>query len=606
MLNLLTTSQAENCQPHEYHDITPLQLAAFYKSVGGNYDILFLDTPPNAVAYIYQSLGCLHSLQPGFRNNGFQPPSMPALKPRGFVTWQTIQLLLGPDEHVPFIQSAVRQFNLLDPETGSAYPKILPKECFPTQPDPEMVRWYEDVSEKLKQENEEDISSPSDASRTQTKQQERDGPIIESVDTSADERTEAAKYFSNPMYRNQIERPSAVRRPSRTSPRQPAEFVTNCGRGVVSGIRHMWNPHLELPSREDRRRSWHGVSGGEYYGDDVGGPGVVATARRPPTRGQARDRVRSTSRGSLSSTASSDGRKPRTIRVTSNDARRVSRQREDEYYKESQPTSPRIRAVPRVALSRVASRSARHGQAASPLYNADRRSSHDSPRSPEDYFPKYPREEDFYYRRHGSANQGRALPQSSPRSPPDPFESVRSTDFSPSTGASFAAHVAHLQSSTSSLNGSGISEDREDHLLGGRDRSDRTLGERSAFDARTSGISRPSRESGEGTPLRHETSARSARRDKDQGLDMDHQRHNRRSHSIEGRYSRERRDRDRNRGHEEESDRGIHRQRNLERESRDIRGSKGDREARQRRTRFAAVGVSNTNGVDGRRYPDWD
>ncbi|KAL4791360.1 major facilitator superfamily domain-containing protein [Aspergillus venezuelensis] len=127
-------------------DLTPERLAAFYRKVGGNYDVLFLDTKPSALSFIYQRLGCFHSIQPSA--DPYKPPSIPALQPHGFVRWQTIQLLLDPDEHVSYLQNAVERWDIFSPN-GSLFPKSIPREAFPAEPDPEMIQWHEAVSQKF-------------------------------------------------------------------------------------------------------------------------------------------------------------------------------------------------------------------------------------------------------------------------------------------------------------------------------------------------------------------------------------------------------------------------------------------------------------------------
>ncbi|QDS70310.1 hypothetical protein FKW77_008253 [Venturia effusa] len=246
---------ATNFEPNDCSDLTPAQLAAFYRAVGGNYDILFVDTPPSSIAFIYKSLGCLHSIQPTKDNDGYQPPAVPSLKPKGFITWQTIQLLLGPEEHVPFLQNAVRQFDLVDPKTGKAFPKILPKEAFPDKPNKEMLDWYEEVSDKLKKESEAYAREPSG------------GANVSSNDFSAgesgDERNEAAKYFSNPLYRDRGGRPGIVRRGSRPGKPSPRQMIEDRGRAVMHSVRHLWNPQVH-----PRRRSLPEKAGEEAYDDD--------------------------------------------------------------------------------------------------------------------------------------------------------------------------------------------------------------------------------------------------------------------------------------------------------------------------------------------------
>lgn len=95
------------------------------------------------------------------------PPSIPALTPKGFVRWQTIQLLLEPEEHVPFLQAAVKRFEIANPENGIPFPKFLPCEALPSKPDLEMVQWYNGVAEKLRLEAQADqgLSKPAGALR---------------------------------------------------------------------------------------------------------------------------------------------------------------------------------------------------------------------------------------------------------------------------------------------------------------------------------------------------------------------------------------------------------------------------------------------------------
>ncbi|KAJ5807634.1 hypothetical protein N7447_011090 [Penicillium robsamsonii] len=127
-------------------DITPERLAAFYRKVGGNYDPLFLETKAQALSFIYQSLGCFHSLQPSA--NPYEPPSIPSLLPNGFVRWQTIQLLMDPDEHSVYLQNAVNLWDIAD-ANGELFPKTIPRDAFPSEPDPEMLEWHEGVSRRL-------------------------------------------------------------------------------------------------------------------------------------------------------------------------------------------------------------------------------------------------------------------------------------------------------------------------------------------------------------------------------------------------------------------------------------------------------------------------
>ena len=109
--------------------------------------MLFLETPQPSLSFIYQSLGCYHTLQPD--KNPYAPPSIPALTPQGFVRWQTIQLLLEPEEHVPLLQAAVKRFDISNPVDGNPFPSWLPREALPSKPDPEMLQWHDRVSDNL-------------------------------------------------------------------------------------------------------------------------------------------------------------------------------------------------------------------------------------------------------------------------------------------------------------------------------------------------------------------------------------------------------------------------------------------------------------------------
>lgn len=116
--------------------------------MGGNYDALFLEPPHESLSFIYRSLGCYHTLQPD--KDPFEAPSIPALTPQGFVKWQTVQLLLEPEEHVPFLQEAVKRFEIKNPGEGGAFPSVLPQEALPKKADAEMLEWHHSALEKLR------------------------------------------------------------------------------------------------------------------------------------------------------------------------------------------------------------------------------------------------------------------------------------------------------------------------------------------------------------------------------------------------------------------------------------------------------------------------
>jgi hypothetical protein len=377
-------TQTNNFEPNDCNDLTPTQLAAFYRAVGGNYDILFVETPASSIGFIYKSLGCLHSIQPSASDDGYKTPSVPALKPRGFVTWQTIQLLLGPEEHVPFLQNAVQQFDIVDPETGSVFPKLLPKAAFPEKPDQAMLDWYESVSERLRIEAErvpltDAVRVSLDVAATES--------ASESAGESGDERTEAAKYLSNPMYRDHAGRPSIVRTHSRPSQRQTLE---DRGRAAVHRVRHLWNPDVG----RHRRRSLPERQSDDYDDDDA-----TPTSSHPPTL-RPQYRPRRTSHQRISADSDSDTGPP---------PRRPSR-------------SPRRDKSPRRERNEHTSK---HSSAAtSPLLRHHR--SHELPTSPREYFPPYYSEDE---RRHSII----------------PTNSDKIGGFAPSKAPFFAAQVSQLQ-----------------------------------------------------------------------------------------------------------------------------------------------------------------
>jgi hypothetical protein len=233
--------QSTTFEPSDSPDLTPSQIAAFYRAVGGNYDVLFVETPAQSLSFIYRSLGAFHSLQPAPNDDGYSSPTIPALKRQGFVTWQTIQLLLGPEVHVPVLQNAVKQFDVVDPMTGNTFPKVLPAACLPNKPDDAMEAWYDTVAQRLQLEAEEDgresekephvhVNLSEHAPRTST----------EYSGDSADEKHAAASYFSDPLNRqSRHTRPPIIRHFSK----QPTHPYEDPNRGrVISSVRHMLNP----------------------------------------------------------------------------------------------------------------------------------------------------------------------------------------------------------------------------------------------------------------------------------------------------------------------------------------------------------------------------
>ena len=88
---------------------------------------------------MYRTLGCFHSLQPTL--SAYEPPSVPCLLTAGFVRWQTLQLLLHPDEHAQCMQKAVELYDIPKP-VGGHFPKTIPRESFPAKADEDMEKWH--------------------------------------------------------------------------------------------------------------------------------------------------------------------------------------------------------------------------------------------------------------------------------------------------------------------------------------------------------------------------------------------------------------------------------------------------------------------------------
>lgn len=204
--------------------------------------------PAQSIAFIYKSLGCLHSIQPNPLDDGYTAPSIPALKPAGFVTWQTIQLLLGPHEHVPFMQKALRDYDVRDPVDGKPFPKELPREAFPSRPDEHMVAWHAGVSDRLRIEAQE----ADQERRSEDRGHSRASSTDFSADGSTDERADAAQYFSNPFNKDHAGRPAIVRALTKAAPKS----MVNGGLMVANTVRNMASPFLwsrrrSLPDRSD-------------------------------------------------------------------------------------------------------------------------------------------------------------------------------------------------------------------------------------------------------------------------------------------------------------------------------------------------------------------
>ena len=108
-------------------------------------------------------------------------------------------MLLRPEAHVPFLQAAVKRFEIINPGNGKAFPSILPKESFPMKADVEMTRWHECVSQRLLLEVEalEAQKTPKPAAIDESK------GMVDSRQSSIDDQSvsDAAEYFAGPRAR---------------------------------------------------------------------------------------------------------------------------------------------------------------------------------------------------------------------------------------------------------------------------------------------------------------------------------------------------------------------------------------------------------------------
>jgi hypothetical protein len=97
-------------------------------------------------------------------DNNYAAPTIPVLTCEGFVRWQSIETLLDPGEHVPYLQKAVNELPIINPETNKRFPADLPTTALPTEPDPAIVKWHTKCADKLRK----DVSSDEQRSRPST------------------------------------------------------------------------------------------------------------------------------------------------------------------------------------------------------------------------------------------------------------------------------------------------------------------------------------------------------------------------------------------------------------------------------------------------------
>ena len=156
------------------------------------------------------------------------------------MTWQTIQLLLGPQEHVPYIQAALRAYDVVDPVTKSTFPKSISPACFPTHADPEMEKWHDSVTDRLRGEAE-DAAADEERGHLVEVGHHHSRPVsaVESPATPGDG---VSRYFTDPRHHgsNHDERPKIYRTISKAAPQQ----LKDGGKAVALTVRNIANPYL--------------------------------------------------------------------------------------------------------------------------------------------------------------------------------------------------------------------------------------------------------------------------------------------------------------------------------------------------------------------------
>ncbi|PNS15633.1 hypothetical protein CAC42_4085 [Sphaceloma murrayae] len=457
-------------EAYDSTDLTPAQLARFYRDLNGDYDQLFLSIPPATIAFIYKNLGCLHSMQPlpsAAAENRYCDPTIPALKIEGWIMWETIQLLLGPEEHAGFLMTAVKKWDLKDPDTGEQFPKLLPRSCFPAAPDAHMMAWYEGVSDRLRREAEEEASmritaveedAPrqiESADRSHRRHNRDHSHDIESEEPVETKKSSALSYFKNPLFKNNEGRPGVVRRNSKHP--TLVERGMSAATSVGHVVRNIGSPSL-----------WDGGSGGGGGGGGSSSKGSKEKEReRERERDKDKDGYRDKERERERSHSRRDSHRER-------DRRRKSLPHAHHFRggsSEDDTPSPRVHhrhsvVVPRRGSTTNSPASDRdgwdysnsprrtpvekhhhHRTSTSPSDHSIRHSkSHDPTPSPKDYFPPY---ETYKPRRssahHDAQSPGGAMsPGRTPVSDHAPVsrDDIIHTGFMPTASPLFATQVA--------------------------------------------------------------------------------------------------------------------------------------------------------------------
>lgn len=229
-------------------------------------------------------MGCFHTLQP--EKDPYAPPAIPALTPQGYVRWQTVQLLLEPEEHVPFLQEAVKRFELVNPADGLLFPTLLPKEALPSKPDLKMTEWHDTVSEKLMLEAQASgLRVPSIGAHAANLESSRDSSF--DSQSLVDARDHVLKSYPRPLFHTPNFIPIPPCAPPTRSPRQ-------------------WSTQ-EPPWSPENRRSSHRTNHHPSSRSRDGATPTASSHHRHPPRPHSRPRSPSTLSTTSSSSSSSSG-----------------------------------------------------------------------------------------------------------------------------------------------------------------------------------------------------------------------------------------------------------------------------------------------------------
>lgn len=228
--------------------------------------------------------------------------------------------MLGPAEHVPFIQNALQVFDVRDPDTDVPFPKYIPSSAFPSVPDPVMTKWHTDVSDRLRRDARE-------ASTGNARPRSSDSTTTDEGTAISDEHNDAAGFFANPLYKNKDGRPVIVTQLSKAPSKMLAGGksmalnVFQGGKMIVSpnlfGGPSRKKSHSRSPSRDRDERHRHSR------------PTTAPHSRRSysPTQTSSRDKVRRPPRRPTPSPVNSG---EETDRMERDRRRRVPRHRSHE------------------------------------------------------------------------------------------------------------------------------------------------------------------------------------------------------------------------------------------------------------------------------------